>query len=428
MKPANPAMPCAFETRGVVLTPADLTLKDWPERAARAGLTTIALHLRPSVVEKFVDSPEGKEFLAKCARLGLNVEYELHALGELLPRNLFAKEPDLFRMNEVGVRTPDVNLSVHSVRALEIASSNALRIAQKLRPTIHRYYFRGDDSTKGWCHCPKCRQYSASEQALIYEDCLVAALRKVDSQATLAHLAYATTVAVPVKVKPAPGIFLEFAPISHEYDRPFAQQTNPRFGDTLQALRANLKVFPVETAQVLEYWLDVSRFSRWRLPHQKLPWRPEVMAADAQTYAQLGIRNVTTFAVYIDANYFAQYGEPTAIQEYGDILRATPLPTPSKTYTIARVPKPAIQLDGRLDEPEWKQAVAETGSSLTCEEAKAPPTVFRALIGEEYLYFAFEVHDETPLIAESFPDKLTVAKEDRVELFFAPDNSLAKYL
>jgi hypothetical protein len=38
----------SFETRGVVLVPEDLTLKDWPERAQRAGLTTTALHLGSS--------------------------------------------------------------------------------------------------------------------------------------------------------------------------------------------------------------------------------------------------------------------------------------------------------------------------------------------------------------------------------------------
>jgi hypothetical protein len=38
------AEPPRFATRGVILLPFDLTLSDWPERAAKAGLTTIALH------------------------------------------------------------------------------------------------------------------------------------------------------------------------------------------------------------------------------------------------------------------------------------------------------------------------------------------------------------------------------------------------
>src|SRR5690349_13639298 len=85
----------AFETRGVMLVPEDLTLKDWPERAHRAGLTTIALHhgSSPKAVACAVQSDEGQRFLERCRQLGLQVEYELHAMKELLPRDLFPKEP-----------------------------------------------------------------------------------------------------------------------------------------------------------------------------------------------------------------------------------------------------------------------------------------------------------------------------------------------
>jgi hypothetical protein len=151
----------------------------------------------------------------------------------------------------------------------------------------------------------------------LLENHLVRALRKIESRAQLAHLAYHNTILPPLKVKPEPGVFLEFAPIHRRYDQPIARQTG---SDTLKELKANLKVFPVETAQVLEYWLDASRFSRWKRPAIILPWRRDVMVADAQNYAQLGIRHVTTFAVYLDADYVARHGDPAAIQEYGDVL------------------------------------------------------------------------------------------------------------
>ena len=52
----------AFMTRGVVLVPEDLTLYDWPERAQRAGLTTIALHhgSSPTAVVRAVQSDAGQ--------------------------------------------------------------------------------------------------------------------------------------------------------------------------------------------------------------------------------------------------------------------------------------------------------------------------------------------------------------------------------
>ena len=57
----------------------------------------------------------------------------------------------------------------------------------------------------------------------------------------------------PKKVKPEKGVFLEYAPIKRRYDIPLEQQQD--LAEGLAALDANLKVFPKETAQVLEYWL-----------------------------------------------------------------------------------------------------------------------------------------------------------------------------
>src|SRR6516162_11657833 len=81
----------ALLTRGVVLVPEDLTLDDWPERAKAAGLTTIGIHHQnsPRAVIDWIRTDAGQWFLGACGRLGLEVEYELHAMKELLPRRLF---------------------------------------------------------------------------------------------------------------------------------------------------------------------------------------------------------------------------------------------------------------------------------------------------------------------------------------------------
>ena len=315
----------AFRTRGVVLVPDDLSLADWPDRAAKAGLTTVALHhgTSPAAVAAFVGSPPGRAFLERCAQLGLEVEYELHAMNELLPRSLFATEPLLFRLNAQGERTADANLCVHSARALEIVSTNALRLARQLRPTTGRSFFWGDDGL-AWCRCPRCREFTESDQALILENHLVRALRQIDPAAQLAHLAYHNTLAAPCRVKPEPGVFLEFAPIHRSYDKPYHEQTGPDVRDALAALEANLRLFPAQSAQVLEYWLDVSRFSGWKRPAVELPWRRDVVEADAATYARLGIRHVTTFAVWIDADYVRRFGEPAALAEYGKAMGSDP--------------------------------------------------------------------------------------------------------
>lgn len=315
------AVPVA--TRGVVLTPEDLTLQDWPDRAKRAGLTTIALHHGRSVFEiiKFVTSPKGEWFLDRTHRLGLEVEYELHAMNELLPRWMFAEDKSMFRMNEKGERVPDWNLCIHSQRALDTVADNAVAFARLLRPTTGRYFYWGDDGRPG-CHCGKCRELSDSEQALVAENYMAKALRRYDSRAQLAHLAYSATVIAPRQIKPEQNVFLEYAPISRRYDLPYSQQMHGK--DGLSNLDANLQVFPASSAQVLEYWLDVSRFSRWHRPAVRLPWNREVFLADVRAYAERGIRHLTSFACYIDADYVTRYGEPAAITEYGAGLHPVP--------------------------------------------------------------------------------------------------------
>ncbi len=147
---------------------------------------------------------------------------------------------------------------------------------------------------------------------------MLRALRRFDPQAALSHLAYGPTLEPPARVKPEPGIFLEFAPIGRAHDRPFAEQADPALADRLEVLDANLDVFPPATAQALEYWLDVSRFSGWRRPAARLPWHPGVLRADLDAYARRGVRHVTTFACYLDAEYVQLHGEPwDAVADYG---------------------------------------------------------------------------------------------------------------
>ena len=205
---------------------------------------------------------------------------------------------------------------MHSPQALDIVAENALRTAKTLRPTTGRYFFWGDDG-EPWCRCDKCRDLSDTDQALLLENHLLKALRQQDPNAHLAHLAYANTIRPPQHVQPLPGVFLEYAPIHRSYDVPYAQQTGAQDKDGLPALDANLKVFSPRTAQVLEYWLDVSRFSGWKRPGVRLPWHKEVFLSDVKTYRSRGIGHVTTFAAWIDADYVKRYGEPAFLTEYG---------------------------------------------------------------------------------------------------------------
>jgi hypothetical protein len=312
-----------------VLYPFDLTLADWPERAQRAGLNTIGLHAarRLDVLRDFITGPDGRRFLEQCEKLGIAVEFELHAMGELLSRELYYKAPTLFRVDDNSTRNVDANCCPHNAAALDIIAAKAVEWAKIFRPTTGRYFFWPDDGAQ-WCRCEDCRDFSASEQALLVENHILRALRAHDSRATLAHISYHHTLAAPVKVKPEPGVFLEFAPIERRYTHSIAESDvktgnthagNPAtHGGYLDILAANMKLFGADTTQVLEYWLDVSRFSGWKRPAVKLPWNPAVCRADIAAYRALGVQHFTTFATYIDADYVILHGDPQpALEEYG---------------------------------------------------------------------------------------------------------------
>ncbi len=309
---------------GVVASVDDLKTLDWPRLAAENGINTIGTHVGPGDVLPFLRSEKGKRFLSECDSLGIQVEHQLHAMSYLLPRELFAEDSTLFRMDGEGRRVADFNCCATSDKALGIIAGKAVEYARLMPPTNHRYYFWLDDGAPT-CQCPECSKYSDSEKALLIENRIIEALRRVDKDALLAHLAYQNTIEAPRKVKPAEGVFLEFAPFFRSWDAPItARDASGRTGisneETYKRLLENLAVFPVETAEVLEYWMDVSLFSDWKKPAMKLPWRGDIFKEDVEEYTRLGIRNITTFAAYIDSAYVSEHEDLSFLHEYGTTL------------------------------------------------------------------------------------------------------------
>lgn len=311
-----------FEGRGLVLSPPDFTLSDWPDRMHKAGLNVVGLHVAggpPSVLTAFVVTDTGQELLDRFHALGLEIEYELHALVELLPRELFAKDAGLFRMDENGDRVPDWNLCPSNAKALEIVGERAVELSKVLTPTTHRYYLWSDDG-KPWCHCSKCRGLNDADQMLLTTNAILKALRSWDPQARVAGLAYHATLTPPTQVAPSEGVFLEFAPIERQWDRPITDRSVDTHVRLMDALDAAIETYGLDKhSQVLEYWMDASRHSTWKRPAVKIPWHPEVLDRDLDYYASKGFRRVTSFGCFLDRDYVAVHGEPP-VADYGRML------------------------------------------------------------------------------------------------------------
>ena len=311
-----------FETRGLVGFASEIAALGLPQRAWDLGLNSIDA----AYVDWLAKDEAGREFVNQCRRLDVDVVYAFHVVSGCLPRSLFAEDPSMFRMSEAGERTPDANLCVHSERALEILCENAVRYVGAFYPASHRYYLWGDDS-HSWCHCPKCRELSPSDQALTMENRLLAALRREDPRAEVCHLAYLATLKAPTRVKPEPGVFLQFAPIERDTMQPlssadaFDPNYNLKHGEIVAALEDNLDVFGRDGAEVLEYWLDESRQARWdRKNLAPLEWNRESFLEDLRVYARAGVRRIRTYAAWIDEEYVGRFGVPDALAEYAEGL------------------------------------------------------------------------------------------------------------
>ncbi len=334
----NPAhnMGEPYKNIGIQLYPSDVDqVPEWPEIAAKAGLNTISIHPGggddKGIINgtmHWVTSENGARFLENCKRYGLEVEFEIHAIRELLPRELFNQYPTMFRMDETGLRQQRDNFCVHSKQALELLAKNVVEFAKVATPTTGRYYFWIDDGRK-LCHPDMGDIYSDSDQALMLENYLLRELRKFDSRATIAHLAYLNTLSPPEKIKPDDGVFLEFAPIKRSYEIGYRNQKEDEFisvpfeankikSEGWQYLESNLKVFPAHTAQILEYWIDVSRWSSWERPFKALPLEMinNVLRDDVLFYREFGIPHITSFGNGLDRDYKKNFGFEF-LEDYG---------------------------------------------------------------------------------------------------------------
>ncbi len=301
----------------ILVHPDELTEKSI-RRAKALGISAIGIHpaggdLADETLSDLLALAKTDEFRRKIdyARSeGLTVEYEFHAMKSLLPRSLFPTHPEFFRMNEDGVRTPDNNCCPSSAGALERIGENARRIAKQLYGSSHRYYFWPDDLRGRDCKCPLCRALSSSDQQLLMANAILSALRKDDPAASVCYIAYHDSILPPTSVRPADGVFLEFAPMDrYRYDKETGWSVDP-VETVLAQLDALCKVFPKGSAKILEYWLDNSMYSRWKKPPKKfLPDNAQILR-DLSVYESAGYTDVASFACYLGEDYEALYGEP----------------------------------------------------------------------------------------------------------------------
>lgn len=311
-----------IKDRGVVLLVDEISER-WLDLMKKAELNVLGVHEivteKPNSVDKVLDRLENgnlRQLIEKFEENGILVEYELHALEWLLPRELFDTRPELFRVDKNQNRVRELNCCASNPDALAIISDRAEELANRLRCKSHNYYLWMDDAYESSCCCEKCKQYNCSDQNMIVMGAVLDGLKRYDPEARLAYLAYADSLDVPT-VAPRKEMFLEFAPITRNHKKPIndpSEPANKRYVDLLEGL---LKIFDVNDAHILEYWIDNSLFSGYKKPPIELPFEAEVMAKDVEFYRSLGFKSMKAFGAYLGDDYFELFGNPP-IEKYGN--------------------------------------------------------------------------------------------------------------
>ncbi len=136
------------ERRGIVLYPAIWYhgAQEWVNLMVQSGVNLLGIHADSnfetlSKLKAYLQSEQGRLLLTECTRHSIDVEYEVHALQHLLPRELFDQHPEYFRMDKDGNRQRQFNMSFTEEGAYREIEKRIIEITQWMKPTTHRYFF-----------------------------------------------------------------------------------------------------------------------------------------------------------------------------------------------------------------------------------------------------------------------------------------------
>lgn len=143
----------------------------------------LSAHISMEECIRYLDSREWSVFKNRMNKAGIAVEFEMHALSWILRRDMFDKHPDWFRAEENGARNPEFNCCASNAEALEYIKERSAALARIFHPDTDKYYFWIDDVASASCKCERCRELSASDQALIIYNAIADGLSAVNPRA-----------------------------------------------------------------------------------------------------------------------------------------------------------------------------------------------------------------------------------------------------
>ena len=226
------------------------------------------------------------ELLPEFQRRGIDLEYGGHVIPLLLPRAMYGEHPEYFPEAPTGGRTDLGNLCASSAAALATAARNAVAYVCEY-PELRVLHLWGADVWNGaWCRCTACAALSVQDQSLKTCNMVARALAESGLDRPVCYLAYHDTIEPNVALWPEANVVAEFAPRERCYGHALNDPECVRNRRYEAALQRYVDLFDGRV-RLFEYYGDAVLFCGCPVP------LPEVIAADLDYYARLGVREIT---------------------------------------------------------------------------------------------------------------------------------------
>ncbi len=243
--------------------------------------------------------------------LGLRLEVGGHGLSKMLPRELFAEKPEMFRMFQPedfnGKRLSDSNFCITNHDARKIVKDNFRKKLESAKGAYGIHAWADDLPAGGWCLCPCCRSFSPEDQSMLSMNLLAETARECKSCLRIANIAYHDTMFPGINISPAPECFLLFAPrercYGHAIDDPDCKR-NRFYLEALKAWREKFK--DIHDNHTFEYYFDQILF------RGMYPFFPDVILDDMEAYYEKGI----------DTHMSLQVAGPELVPEFNMLIFA----------------------------------------------------------------------------------------------------------
>ncbi|MGI6713868.1 MAG: hypothetical protein ACOX3K_02270 [Bacilli bacterium] len=306
--------------KGIIIIYNDFT-EDWLPILKASSIKLIGLHslYKLGGVEAYLEwlhRESTKALIEKFEAEGFIFVHQLHVLDYLLPKSLFENHREWFRENKDHERINDWNLCPSNAEVLQYIENRTYELALALRQKNHKYYLWPDDSIDSICYCKKCAKLTGADQAIIIAEAMLKGLKRYDENAKLSFLAYQDAMG-EITIEHSDNLFLQFAPILRNHNEPITSndEKNKHNRAVLNALKNKFK-----DIEILEYYLDASYFCQWKKENvSNIVINKEVLARDCEFYKSSGATTITTFAGFINKQWFERFGTQ-AFKDYVEVI------------------------------------------------------------------------------------------------------------